>query len=295
MVNCPLCNQPAKQDKRGALHDTIIYECKVCGKYIITGTADTTVRDVAIKDKLHLISWQTKEQNERGKVPHLFDEDIQRIIKANYSPTATEKIDQYLIYMGRHTSQFGEVLAIDYEEYPIAYAKNRDELISIVQATTELGYVKEKTGKGFSLTVKGFDKLEKLKDTNVLSKHCFVAMSFGTEYDPIYNEAIQPALIATGFESIFLKTAEHNEWIDDAIMSGIKRSRFLISEFSSGNQGVYFETGFAMGLKIPVISICQEDKKGELHFDVEHYNTIFYRTTAELKERLIKRIEATIA
>jgi len=49
-----------------------------------------------------------------------------------------------------------------------------------------------------------------------------------------------------------------------------------------------------MGLGLPVIWTCREDDIKEAHFDINHYNHIVWKNTADLKERLGKRILATI-
>ena len=43
--------------------------------------------------------------------------------------------------------------------------------------------------------------------------------------------------------------------------------------------GVYWEAGFAYGLNKPVIHTCKDDEKSRrrIHFDVDQYNTIFWK------------------
>lgn len=70
--------------------------------------------------------------------------------------------------------------------------------------------------------------------------------------------------------------------------------------------GVYYEAGYAKGLGKEVIITCRRDwyegekagagnsGKEKIHFDINHINIIQWSTPEELKERLIKRIKATI-
>ena len=50
--------------------------------------------------------------------------------------------------------------------------------------------------------------------------------------------------------------------IDDEIIGEIRRSRFLVADFTHGDKGargsVYYEAGFAYGLGLPVGSILPE-------------------------------------
>ncbi len=91
---------------------------------------------------------------------------------------------------------------------------------------------------------------------------------------------------------------EHINKIDDEIIAGIKQSRFLVADFTHGEDGarggVYYEAGFAHGLGLPVIFTCQKDSVDKLHFDTNHYNHIVWTTPEELREKLKNRILAVI-
>jgi hypothetical protein len=295
MGNCPLCNNEAEINETGPLGDIANYNCSVCGKFSLSGTATSVITDPKYKANLYIISGYVIHQNINGRTPKILSDDIENIIKSDHPTSVLEKIDSLLVWMGKRSTEFGQkIRLVRDKQYPIAYAKSGREFRNIQDAAEEMGYVKGNWADGLSLTVKGYDRLQNLKETNIASKYCFVAISFEAEYDSLFINSIDPALSETGFMPIYLKTKEHNELIDDEIVGGIKRSRFIIAEFSAGNQGVYFESGLAMGLKIPVIRICREDVKEQLHFDIEHYNVIFYKTPDELKEKLIRRIQATI-
>jgi nucleoside 2-deoxyribosyltransferase len=78
------------------------------------------------------------------------------------------------------------------------------------------------------------------------------------------------------------------------ILAEIRRSRFLIADYTLMNNGVYFEAGFAVGLGIPVIGTCQSDHFENLHFDIRHINTIKWVSPAQLSSDLAKRVAAVI-
>jgi hypothetical protein len=91
---------------------------------------------------------------------------------------------------------------------------------------------------------------------------------------------------------------EHNNKIDDEILAEIRRSRFLIADFTCEPKnvrgGVYYEAGFAQGLGIPVIWTCRETSLADLHFDTRQYSHIVWKTPADLFTQLKNRIGATI-
>lgn len=86
--------------------------------------------------------------------------------------------------------------------------------------------------------------------------------------------------------------------IDDEIIAEIRRSRFLIADYTHGldgaRGGVYHEAGFAEGLGIPVIRSCRSDQLGDLHFDIRQYYHIKWETPEQLRQELEDRIRARI-
>jgi hypothetical protein len=92
----------------------------------------------------------------------------------------------------------------------------------------------------------------------------------------------------------------------DFIISQTKISRFIIADFTVNPEeyiqtnrdnldelenlrvkngtrsGVYFEAGFARGLRLKVIHIYKSDNtsKNRIHFDIAHDNTLFWNDSA---------------
>ena len=92
----------------------------------------------------------------------------------------------------------------------------------------------------------------------------------------------------------------HANKIDDEIIAEIQRSRFLVADFTHGDDGarggVYYEAGFAHGLNRPVIFSCRENMVDKLHFDTRQYNHILWKNENldEFRKDLTNRIEALI-
>ena len=112
------------------------------------------------------------------------------------------------------------------------------------------------------------------------------------------EKAIKPACRKCGFEARLISDKYHNNGITDEIMVEIKRSKFVIVDFTYNNSGAYFEAGYAQGLGRPIIRCCKKewfdnDESG-LHFDVKHYNTIMWETHEDLYEKLCNNIMANI-
>ncbi len=115
-----------------------------------------------------------------------------------------------------------------------------------------------------------------------------------------YEEGIKKAISNTGYKPMRIDKKEDINKIDDEIIAEIQRSRFLIADFTQGDDGarggVYYEAGFAQGLGIPVIRSCRKDilDENKLHFDTRQYHHVVWETADELRVGLEKRILALI-
>ncbi|UDF29946.1 UNVERIFIED_ORG: hypothetical protein LHK14_01105 [Roseateles sp. XES5] len=157
-----------------------------------------------------------------------------------------------------------------------------------------------------ALTFKGYSRLEELSLKSSSATQVFVAMWFGPEVAQAYSDGIALAVEDAGYKPMRIDQKEHNNKIDDEIIAEIRRSRFLVADFTCGlldsggaltaipRGGVYYEAGFAQGLGIPVIWCCREDHIGHVHFDTRQFNHITWSTPAELREKLRNRIGAVI-
>jgi hypothetical protein len=144
----------------------------------------------------------------------------------------------------------------------------------------------------------GYARVAELDGANAGSKQAFVAMWFDPIMDDAYRNGIMPAIRDAGYDAVRIDGKEHNGKIDDEIIGEIRRSRFLVADFTQGDSGarggVYYEAGFAHGLNIPVIFMCRIDMIGKVHFDTRQYNHIAWENPEDLRERLSKRISATL-
>ena len=148
------------------------------------------------------------------------------------------------------------------------------------------------------LTVAGYERLAALDASHTPSTQAFVAMWFHPSTQAAWEQGIRPGIAAAGYEPLRIDQKEHSNKIDDEIVAEIRKSRFVVADFTQGESGarggVYYEAGYAHGLKIPVIFTCRSNVLDELHFDTRQYNHIGWETPQELCERLTKRIGAVV-
>jgi hypothetical protein len=109
-----------------------------------------------------------------------------------------------------------------------------------------------------------------------------------------FDEGIQPAVRAAGYEPLRIDKLDHLNRIDDEIIGQIRRSRFMVADFTGQRGGVYFEAGFMRGLGGNVIWMCKKEELEEhkIHFDVRQYNFIDWSTPEDARVRLLNSIRA---
>ena len=158
-------------------------------------------------------------------------------------------------------------------------------------------------GAVHQLTVEGYMHLSELKQANPESTRAFIAMWFGEpgdEKESMDNacQSMELAIREAGYEPIRIDKLNHLNKIDDEIIAEIRRSRFIVADFTQGKSGarggVYFEAGFAKGLNIEVIFTCRKDSIEDVHFDTRQYRHIVWETPEELRTELRNSICANI-
>ena len=151
----------------------------------------------------------------------------------------------------------------------------------------------------FQITPAGFEHIHEMLTTQTESRKAFCAMWFDKKVKPIWEEAIKPAIEETEHEPVRIDEEEFNDDINAQMIMLIRKSKFVIADFTGDRGGVYFEAGFAKGLGLEVIYTCEkkafEEKKP--HFDINHYNFILWndKDLPSFKKKLIDRIIITIA
>jgi nucleoside 2-deoxyribosyltransferase len=234
---------------------------------------------------------------------------IDKIInEASYPKTYKEKLDNLFMTLFNMQSYDGDSINTEYlfesqnNFWKKLYFKDRGEGIFYLSTLIEQGYITGRKNdvsgsyQHIKFTYRGLEEAIKLTEEGQLSNNCFVAMSFDKEENSIFFDAIQPACKETRFEAkrVDYEQYESEKTINDAIIALLKQCKFCIADFTKQKDGVYFEAGYALGRNMKVIYTCREDYFKQCHFDTSHFPHIVYKTTEELKKKLIDKIEAYI-
>jgi len=237
-------------------------------------------------------------------------EVLDKLIESNNSlipKTPKEKKDKLLNFLYKRQQYDGETIQnVESNEVLSTglFFRNELELLfysdllidqHLIEAKFFMNGVIRQDILSYKILIKGIEYVLNLNEGEY-SDNCFVAMSFTDEMFKIFDEAIRPAITETGFVPILI-SKEHlssDTTINDGIIAAIKKSRFTISDFTDNKNGVYFEAGYALGRGQKVIYTCKETDLKNVHFDTKSYQHIVWKDAADLKKKLIDKIEAFI-
>jgi hypothetical protein len=293
---CPLCFQELKQTRENNGCAAGV-DCPRCGQFKIAVPLLGNLND----EERRQLAGVTREAHDLGRLTLLITEESRHDLIASVPRRIQERAVHLLAAIARRTEFFGDRVELFREDdVPLVYAKNFDEFASFVNYLDEAQLIKRDTwttGPSVSVTVtaRGFEMLETRHPTGAESDSAFVAMSFCGSLQSVFLEGIRPAIKDDcGFRPVRIDLEEHNDDIIDRVFAEIRKSRFVVADFSQHRNGVYFEAGYAMGLSIPVIWLCRKSEMASAHFDTEHFNHIAWESESELRDRLATRIQATI-
>ena len=294
-MECVVCHSEAGIDApTGDLHH---WHCPRCGDFHIEGTAESLLRDKTIAHPGAVSGW-IRHQNGMGVTPTITSgslDDLRTLQKPNFR----ERAEKFLLVAVATSPKLGDAVLARVEELTGAsYSDDLQETAMIRNYLEEENLIAkhEPLNKPiyWRVTPLGHIKADELRAIRAASKQGFVAMWFSEDMDPVYEGGIEPAIYAAGYEPMIIKKKEHANKIDDEIIAEIRRSAFVVADFTGHRGGVYFEAGYAMGRGLPVIWTCQKDDFQNLHFDIRQYNCIDWTAPADLATRLQKRIEALL-
>lgn len=316
-TECPIWQTPAKSlptTRDGQDVDS----ARAGGRYFVSGTASAMLKSWDEQKKVLLTSWLVEQRRLGVSCPEISSDTLDEAAKRR-PPSVHDRADNVLRYLRAKSDLLGAVVkfyamdntkAAETENELLAWTASRKimEVITLAEYCQEEGWIQhrdtERAGASqntvheLMLRPPGYARLAELDGINSGSNQAFVAMWFDGSMKDAYDKGIGPAIRKAGYEPLRIDRKEHINKIDDEIIAEIRRSRFLVADFTQGDAGarggVYYEAGFAHGLNIPVIFTCRTDVIDKVHFDTRQYNHITWATPEELKERLTERISATL-
>ena len=293
---------------------------RTSGGYVTLGSVRQALLSLDDGERARLTTWLIDQRLQGNSLPTVTKEIIEYAVNRSRLPIY-ERADRLLRFMSEQTAIAGQLIDLarkspkpDIPTNPIflgamawSESTSPDEVSYLIGHLEEEGWVLQSrftmrpghtvpTGR-HRVTVRGHARVAE-QVSSVDSSQAFVAMWFDESVAEAYDEGIEPAILDCGYEPKRIDRDPTVDKIDDAIIAEIRRSRFIIADFTHGKKGprggVYYEAGFAHGLGIPVIFTCRKDIIDEVHFDTRQYAHILWDSASGLRSSLRDRIIARI-
>ena len=290
---CPVCLGPDVQFLPSTGNATKA-DCKRCGRFVYSSSVETNLASLDQKERVVLSGW-IYEQSRFGERARITSYNIASLKLLPMPPVETRASTLLTLAVQRQGFLGDNFSFKDLAFLAATYSRDERDLADLAQYLAQEGYLSYGGLSALnSVTVRGFAKAEELASKQTASTQGFVAMWFTPDLHVVYDNGFAKGIEDAGYIPFRIDRSEHVEKIDDEIVAQIKRSRFLVADFTGHRGGVYFEAGFARGREMPVVWTCRKDDLANLHFDIRQFNCIGWETPEDLARRLQNRIEAVI-
>lgn len=319
---CPVTGQPATKEGPTSGDWERYRSAAAGGRYEITRSAiEDLPGHLPLSERPRLVDWLVNQRLSGSEVPRITTDQLE-LGALPPQPSIAVRLERLLKCLEVASPSIGSSIPYDLnmtqlasdlwsaEEtrlYLQAWTSSRDrrEVSELVRYAEVKGWIRSTTR--LQLTLDGWQRLEELRAVRTPLEQAFVAMWFGDEVADAYEIGIAPAIAFAGYTPLRIDRKEHNNKIDDEIIAEIRRSRFMVADFTCGlvtaaggkvaaipRGGVYYEAGFALGLGIPVIWTVRSDHIDHVHFDTRQFNHITWESAEDLGQKLAARIGAVL-
>jgi hypothetical protein len=304
---CPICGTRAETRTDG---DATSYICGRCGTFELSSTAEAVLsaKQYGRNTVANLSGWIREHPNAR-----ISSRELESLSQLR-TPTVAERAMKLLKGIAQRYPVTGAKFNLDFDKIEAAqpwwlamsWSGSKHEVQYLLDnylhetVAAISGNFRGKLAMKFladgQITPHGHELIEQMREGNRESAIGFCAMWFADDLKPLWTDAIEPAIKDAGYDPIRIDQHEHVNRIDDEIVAVIRKSKFVVADFTGQRGGVYFESGFALGLGLRVIWLCRDDQLVDTHFDTRQYNFLKWKTGeyVDLRKRIQNRIEATL-
>ena len=319
LTACPIWNEGSVLPSTGGDYFEIESR-RSGGRYRIAGSANALLKARFARTPLlraKLTTWIV-DQHRSGENCPLITTTVLDAVESRRTLRLSEQIDRFFLLLTQRNFRIGDYLTVS---GPVDEKQRNDvadlcawlefarstEVSDFKRLLIDLGLVAQigETAR-IALSAEGFRRLEAVQSSSTTALQAFIAMWFDSTMHGASDQGFAKAIEAAGYKPMRIDKKEHNNKIDDEIVAEIRRSKFLVADFTCGTVevdgisqaiargGVYFEAGYAMGLGIPVIWTCRKNIIDCVHFDTRQFSHVVWETPDELRVGLYNRICATI-
>jgi hypothetical protein len=99
---------------------------------------------------------------------------------------------------------------------------------------------------------------------------CFVIQPFdGGKFDGRYKDTFKPAIIDAGFEAYRVDEDPSVSIPIEHIEKGIREAAVCFAEITIDKPNVWFELGYAIACRKPIVMVCERNARSKFPFDVQ--------------------------
>ena len=292
-AQCPLCGLMADVVSTTSPEEMSRTTCTRCGKFRATWRI---TRENLPKGWAPYLSAATRQATEAKREIGLITwNNWQQIATPHRERSISAKISMVLEFFATRcvAPSRGHAIAPnhDFPMFDCAEEAELHQYLGYLQAEKLLQLFEPNE---YGPTIKGWQAVEPRVRVGGEPDRCFVAMWFDEALDDAWELGIAPAVQDCGFHPYRQKEDPTNGVVVDRIFAEIRRSHFVIADFTGQRQSVYYEVGFASGLGREIISCCKEGEARNLAFDTRHLGHIVWKSPDDLREKLTNSIRANI-
>lgn len=322
---CPVWGTPARVHVSSKNTDVLrVNSARAGGSYLIDEDVLAKLPHLDRDSRIKLTTWLVTSRANTKEIPHIKSSVLHSVFKEDWLPVVEQR-NRFILFLARRCPRINDRLElIDpdvmesdqeqddiYENLANVLARtecyNLDELRRLADFSAEFVEVQHAPGYMWAaLTFAGWERVEHLKAAHVKSDQAFVALWFDETMNDAFDRGFELAVKDAGYRALRIDRKEHNNKIDDEIIAEIRRSRFVIVDFTCdvlevdgricplSRGGVYYEAGFAQSIGLPIIFTCRADMIAHVHFDTRQFAHVIWDTAEDLRAKLSNRISATI-
>ena len=239
---CPICQlgnaQVAEANERFRV------SCKRCGKFDIDCDAAEDWTDgifgrISPRQRANVSGWIFEHQSIH--IPG----NMLEFFKTIRTPTISERADKLLMALEKRAEKPGQAIVLHdteahCQEYlGAAWAVDMGELQFLAKEflSASRNFLFTTTAFGvYAIKPEGYVYLENLRRANSGSDIGFAAMWFDQEMTTLWTDGIEPGILGSKYNPIRIDRHQHNNRIDDEIIAMIRKSRFVVADFT-GHRG----------------------------------------------------------
>lgn len=218
------------------------------GAYQVEGLLGDNLKYLGLSQRLKLTTWLVDQHRLGTEVPTIDRQVVENCTRFR-SLSVLQRRDRLLQYIHLKCPKIddecklrpNDVFVIDSngktsiestssEAFAWTESDSWKELEALIDFFRE--FIIQRSAYTTRLSFAGFERIEAINQSSTSSSQAFVAMWFNESMKEPFEKGIDPAIRDAGYDPLRIDQKEHNNKIDDEIIAEIRRSRFVVADFT---------------------------------------------------------------